>query len=63
MRCQELSEEVETLIKVRDDLEDRLSVQQDEQCKIRLLDEKLIEKSQRIVELEAVNLGFLTILA
>ena len=49
MRCQELSEEVETLIKVRDDLEDRLSVQQDEQCKIRLLDEKLIEKSQRKV--------------
>ncbi|KAM7540487.1 hypothetical protein Aperf_G00000035350 [Anoplocephala perfoliata] len=53
IRCQELSEEVESLIKERDDLDNRLSEQQDEQSKIRALDEKLVEKTQRILELES----------
>ncbi|KAM3179635.1 hypothetical protein ACTXT7_000222 [Hymenolepis weldensis] len=53
IRCQELSEELESLIKERDDLENRLSEQQDEQSKIRSLDKKLIEKTQRILELES----------
>uniref|UniRef100_A0A158R9L8 HOOK_N domain-containing protein n=1 Tax=Taenia asiatica TaxID=60517 RepID=A0A158R9L8_TAEAS len=53
VRCQELSEEVEALIKARDSLENRLSEQQDEQSSIHLLDQRLIEQSQRITELES----------
>ncbi|KAL5968893.1 Protein Daple [Taenia solium] len=53
VRCQELSEEVEALIKARDTLENRLSEQQDEQCNIHLLDQRLLEQSQRITELES----------
>ncbi|KAL5112011.1 Multidrug and toxin extrusion protein 1 [Taenia crassiceps] len=53
VRCQELSKEVETLVKARDALENRLSEQRGEQFKIHLLDQRLIEQSQRIMELES----------
>lgn len=46
---------MESLIKERDDLDNRLSEHQDEQSKIRSLDEKLTEKTQRIIELESVS--------
>uniref|UniRef100_A0A158RF22 HOOK_N domain-containing protein n=1 Tax=Hydatigena taeniaeformis TaxID=6205 RepID=A0A158RF22_HYDTA len=52
VRCQELSEEVESLTKARDALETRLSEHQDEQSKIYLLNQKLMEQSQRIMDLE-----------
>nr|CDS16053.1 protein Daple [Echinococcus granulosus] len=53
VRCQELSEEVESLIKSRDALENRLSEQQADQFKVHLLNERLIKQSQRIMELES----------
>uniref|UniRef100_A0A5K3F2R7 HOOK_N domain-containing protein n=1 Tax=Mesocestoides corti TaxID=53468 RepID=A0A5K3F2R7_MESCO len=52
VRCQELSVEVDVLIKERDDLESRLSEQQERQSKAQLLDRKLTEKSKRLLDLE-----------